>query len=129
VSTVESIIWPPIQTDDIVEAFNQPTPLSSALALILLVPNLAVTSRRFQDAGWSGKLLWLWLLPLVALVMATLSLLSYLESVAIPSINDAAVIAAYFVPTILLAFAIQVFFLILCLLPSKSKDQGNRFAD
>ena len=50
-STIESIIWPPIETDDLIEAINQPTPLSSIAALILLIPTLSVTSRRMQDSG------------------------------------------------------------------------------
>jgi hypothetical protein len=32
------------------------------------------------------------------------------------------------VPTLLIAFGVQVFLLILCLLPSKSREQGNKYA-
>lgn len=42
-STIESIIWPPIETGDLIEAINQPTPLTSISALILLIPTLSVT--------------------------------------------------------------------------------------
>jgi uncharacterized membrane protein YhaH (DUF805 family) len=127
-STIESVIWPPAPAADVIDAINQPTPLSSIAALTLLIPTLSVTSRRLQDAGWSGKWLFLYLLPLVPLAMGTIGVLTYLESVAIPTVEDLAVSVAYFVPTLLSAFAIQVFLLVLCLLPTKPKEAGNRYA-
>ena len=127
-STIESIIWPPIETDDLIEAINQPTPLSSIAALVLLVPTLSVTSRRIQDSGWSGKWLFLYLLPIVPLLMGIIGVVGYLQSTAAPEIEVLATSVAYFVPTLLIAFAVQVFLLILCLLPSKSREQGNKYA-
>jgi uncharacterized membrane protein YhaH (DUF805 family) len=126
-STIESIIWPPVETTDLIEAINQPTPLTSISALILLIPTLSVTSRRLQDSGWSGKWLFLYLLPLVPLVMGVVGVLSYLDSTAAPEVEVLATSVAYFVPTLLLAFAVQVFLLVLCLLPSKTKEAGNRY--
>jgi len=84
-STIESIIWPPIETDDLIEAINQPTPLSSIAALVLLIPTLAVTSRRIQDSGWSGKWLFLYLLPIVPLLMGIIGVVGYLQSTSAPS--------------------------------------------
>lgn len=127
-STIESIIWPPIETDDLIEAINQPTPLSSIAALVLLIPTLSVTSRRIQDSGWSGKWLFLYLLPIVPLLMGIIGVVGYLQSTAAPEIEVLATSVAYFVPTLLIAFAVQVFLLILCLLPSKSREQGNKYA-
>lgn len=127
-STIESIIWPPIETDDLVEAINQPTPLTSISALILLIPTLAVTSRRIQDSGWSGKWLFLYLLPIVPLVMGILGVVGYLNSTSAPEVEVLATSVAYFVPTLLIAFGVQVFLLVLCLLPTKSREQGNKYA-
>ena len=127
-STIESIIWPPIETDDLIEAINQPTPLSSIAALVLLIPTLAVTSRRIQDSGWSGKWLFLYLLPIVPLLMGIIGVVGYLQSTSAPEIEVLATSVAYFVPTLLIAFGVQVFLLILCLLPSKSREQGNKYA-
>lgn len=127
-STIESIIWPPVETTDLIEAINQPTPLTSISALILLIPTLAVTSRRIQDSGWSGKWLFLYLLPIVPLALGTVGVIGYLNSTTAPEIEVLATSVAYFVPTLLIAFAVQVFLLVLCLLPSKTKDQGNRYA-
>ncbi len=127
-STIESIIWPPIETDDLVEAINQPTPLTSISALILLIPTLAVTSRRIQDSGWSGKWLFLYLLPIVPLVMGILGVVGYLNSTSAPEVEVLATSVAYFVPTLLIAFGVQVFLLVLCLLPTKTREQGNKYA-
>lgn len=127
-STIESIIWPPIETGDLIEAINQPTPLTSISALILLLPTLAVTSRRMQDSGWSGKWLFLYLLPIVPLLMGILGVVGYLDSTSAPEVEVLATSVAYFVPTLLIAFGVQVFLLILCLLPSKSREQGNKYA-
>jgi uncharacterized membrane protein YhaH (DUF805 family) len=127
-STVESMIWPPIETDDLIEAINQPTPLTSIAGLLLLIPTLAVTSRRIQDSGWSGKWLFLYLLPVVPLLMGIIGVVGYLQSTSAPEIEILATSVAYFVPTLLIAFGVQVFLLILCLLPSKSREQGNKYA-
>ena len=127
-STIESMIWPPIETEDLVEALNQPTPLTSIAGLLLLIPTLAVTSRRIQDSGWSGKWLFLYLLPIVPLLMGIIGVVGYLQSTSAPEIEVLATSVAYFVPTLLIAFGVQVFLLILCLLPSKSREQGNKYA-
>ena len=127
--TVEGLVWPPIQTDDLMEALRQPTPLSNVAALVLLVPSLAVTCRRIRDAGWSGKWLWALLLPVIPFVVGAVGTINYLESVASPSIEDLASLISYFVPAVLLAIMVQIFLLVLCLRPSKSKEAGNRYAE
>jgi uncharacterized membrane protein YhaH (DUF805 family) len=127
-STIESTIWPPVETADLIEAINQPTPITSFVAVVLLIPTLSVTSRRLQDAGWSGKWLFMFLAPLVTLALGVFGVISYLETTTAPEVEALAVSVAYFVPTVLMAFAIQVFLLILCLLPSKPKEAGNKYA-
>jgi uncharacterized membrane protein YhaH (DUF805 family) len=127
-STIEDIIWPSIETDDLIEAINQPTPLTSIAGLVLLIPTLAVSSRRIQDSGWSGKWLFVYLLPIVPLLMGIIGVVGYLNSTSAPEVEVLATSVAYFVPTLLIAFGVQVFLLILCLLPSKSREQGNKYA-
>ena len=127
--TVEALVWPPVQTDDLMEVLRQPTPLSNVAALVLLVPSLAVTCRRIRDAGWSGKWLWALLLPVIPFVFGAVGTINYLESVASPSIEDLASLISYFVPAVLLAIMVQIFLLVLCLRPSKSKEAGNRYAE
>ena len=43
--------------------------LSSAFSLVVLLPSLAVTSRRLHDTDRSGWLQLLWLIPLVGLII------------------------------------------------------------
>jgi uncharacterized membrane protein YhaH (DUF805 family) len=127
-STIESIIWPPVETEDIVEALNQPTPFTSIAGLLLLLPNLSATSRRIRDAGWSGRWLFLHLLWIVPMGIGVLGIASYLNSTSNPEVEAAAAFVAFFVPALIFAFGVQVFILILCLLPSKSREQGNKYA-
>jgi uncharacterized membrane protein YhaH (DUF805 family) len=127
-ATIESIIWPPVATTDLIEAINQPTPLTSISALVLLIPTLSVTSRRLQDSGWSGKWLLTYLLPILPLALGIIGVIDYLQSTTAPEIEVLATSIAYFVPTLLIAFAVQVFLLVLCLLPSKPKEAGNKYA-
>ncbi len=127
--TIDSVIWPPVQTDDVLEALNQPTPFSNILAIVLFLPSLAITSRRIRDAGWSGKWLWSLLLPIVPFLFGAVSAVGYLESVVTLTIEDFVNIGLYFVPSLLVALVVQVFLLVLCLRPSKSKEDGNRYAE
>jgi uncharacterized membrane protein YhaH (DUF805 family) len=127
--TIESVIWPPSHTEDVLEALNQPTPFSNIFAIVLLVPSLAVTSRRIRDAGWSGKWLWSLLLPIVPFVFGVVGVISYLDTVVTPTLEDLVSLIAYFAPAVLLALMVQIFLLVLCLRPSKSKEDGNRYAE
>ena len=127
--TIDSVIWPPVQTEDVLDSLNQPTPFSNIFAIVILVPSLAVTSRRIRDAGWSGKWLWTLLLPIIPFVFGVVGVISYLETVVTPDLEVLVTLISYFVPAILLAFVVQIFLLVLCLRPSKSKEDGNRFAE
>jgi uncharacterized membrane protein YhaH (DUF805 family) len=127
--TIDSVIWPPAQTEDVLEALNQPTPFSNIFAIVLLVPSLAVTSRRIRDAGWSGKWLWSLLLPIVPFVFGVVGVISYLDTVVTPTLEDLVSLIAWVAPAVLLALIVQIFLLVLCLRPSKSKEDGNRYAE
>jgi uncharacterized membrane protein YhaH (DUF805 family) len=127
--TIDSVIWPPAQTEDVLEALNQPTPFSNIFAIVILVPSLAITSRRIRDAGWSGKWLFALLLPIVPFVFGAIAAVEYLMNVLTPTFEDIITIGLYFLPTLVVGLIIQIFFLVLCLRPSKSKEDGNRFAE
>ena len=127
--TIDSVFWPPVETDDVLVALNQPTPFSDIFAIVILIPSLAVTSRRIRDAGWSGKWLWSLLLPIVPFVFGVVGVISYLDNVVTPTLEDLASLIAYFAPAVLLALMVQIFLLVLCLRASKSKEDGNRYAE
>jgi glucan phosphoethanolaminetransferase (alkaline phosphatase superfamily) len=69
------------------------------------------------------------LLPIVPFVYGVVGVISYLENVVTPDIETLVTLISYFVPALLLAFAVQVFLLVLCLKRSKSKEDGNRYAE
>jgi uncharacterized membrane protein YhaH (DUF805 family) len=127
--TIDSVFWPPVQTEDVLESLNQPTPFSNIFAILLFVPSLAVTSRRIRDAGWSGKWLWTLLLPIIPLVYGIVGAISYLEDVVTPTIEDLEALISFFAPAVILALIVQMFLLVLCLRPSKSKEDGNPYAE
>jgi uncharacterized membrane protein YhaH (DUF805 family) len=127
--TIDSVFWPPVPTDDVLVALNQPTPFSNIFAIVILIPSLAVTSRRIRDAGWSGKWLWSLLLPIVPFLFGVVGVISYLDNVVTPTLEDLASLIAYFAPAVLLALMVQIFLLVLCLRASKSKEDGNRYAE
>jgi uncharacterized membrane protein YhaH (DUF805 family) len=127
--TIDSVFWPPVPTDDVLVALNQPTPFSNIFAIVILIPSLAVTSRRIRDAGWSGKWLWSLFLPLVPFVLGLVGVISYLDNVVTPTLEDLVSLIAYFAPAVLLALMVQIFLLVLCLRASKSKEDGNRYAE
>ena len=104
-------------------------PLNTAVSLLLLVPSLSMTVRRFRDAAWSGLWMMVWALPFAALFVAALGFASFLNDLGVP--EQAAVDEAlfqYLAPAILTTAVVLVFTLILCVRPSKTQEQGNKYA-
>jgi len=119
----------PSSESAVVEASPEAGPLTTLAALILLVPSISVTVRRMRDAGWSAKWMSLWLIPVAALFVAAWGLADYLNST---QVVDEVVLNQVFLqfsaPFLLLTAAVQVFLLVLCLLPTKSRELGNKYA-
>lgn len=90
--------------------------------LVSIVPAWSVTTRRFHDAGWSGKWLFLWIIPAAAWGNAI-----WMSNESEPS--DAAIVGLTLgVPALLLSIAVGIFQLVITLLPSKSAAKGNKYA-
>jgi hypothetical protein len=68
-------------------------------------------------------------LPIVPFVFGVVGVISYLDNVVTPTLEDLASLIAYFAPAVLLALMVQIFLLVLCLRASKSKEDGNRYAE
>ena len=117
---------------------NDPNPVVSGLSLLFslgtLIPSLSVTVRRFHDAGFSGKWLLLYLVPIVLFVVAAASALPvFFAAIQGNLMGDeltAAIVGLLGVAALPLitGFAVWVFNLVLTLLPSKSAAQGNKYA-
>jgi uncharacterized membrane protein YhaH (DUF805 family) len=125
-SVIDTILWPPVVTDDLVlDLASAFTPLTWISYLVFLLPSLAVLSRRFRDAGWSGLWVLTTLLPIIPLVFLfsqAVNLGTFLTDQQILELG------ALVLLTLVVALAVFIFQLVLCLLPTKSKADGNRFA-
>jgi len=138
-STIESIFWPPSLGAAPVDSIDQPnllqtaldslvsSPLSTLATLIILIPQLAVTSRRFQDAGLSGR--WLLLLLFqVPLLVGAPEFLAYVNTTPVTDIEILAAEFPLFVASVFGALFAQLLVFIFTLLPSRSREQGNKYA-
>ena len=120
--------------DGIDSQFGLASMISLVWSLGTLIPSLAVTVRRFHDAGFSGKWLWLYVVPVVGLVFAIGNavpvILGMLQGALVGEELAAAVVGLVGVAAIPLVagLAISIFALIVTLLPSKSAAQGNKYA-
>ena len=103
--------------------------LSNIASLLLIVPQLALSARRFRDAGLSAKWLFTQLLPLGAFLFALPAFIELSKLGDNPS--DAQLMNLFddFLPFVLSMMAVGIFTLTVSLLPSKSHLAGNRYAD
>jgi uncharacterized membrane protein YhaH (DUF805 family) len=118
----------PATTSGIGTSSGGPIYLITNIALIL--PNLTIAVRRFHDAGFSGKWLFLYAVPTAAFVVASVTsgskLLSYNETSGTEKqLLDAAL---PFVVSLLLFLAVGIFQLVLNLKATKTAEQGNKYA-
>ena len=127
--------------------------LSSIASLVLLVPNISVIFRRLHDAGFSGWLYMLNLIPFVAAAWFVATLLDDWESSSLPLDNatissildeffttgsgpiyDAILAGSFngsassFLVTLFTAIAVGVAFIVFYTRPTKTAEQGNKYA-
>lgn len=113
---------------------QNPNPIVSAIQLVwslgALVPSLAVTVRRFHDAGFSGKWLLLWIAPIAAWTVALgTTIVAFVQLWQAGDIETAVLtIALASVPALLLTIGVGIFQFVVTLLPSKTSDAGNKYA-
>lgn len=141
--TIETVLWPaaPIDSDDLEAVLNAtlsaPTPLTSLANLLLFIPGLSVTARRFHDAGFSAKWLLLLLVPVGYSIFAIVGLVAIASSYfgsAMPSVEDfpAEVLMSIIfliAPIFALGFAVFVIHMIFALKPTRSFYDGNKYVE
>jgi uncharacterized membrane protein YhaH (DUF805 family) len=141
--TIETVIWPaaPIDSDDLEAVLNAtlsaPTPLTSLANLVLFIPGLSVTARRFHDAGYSGKWLLLILVPVAYSIFAIVGVVTlaidYFGS-GMPSVDEIPVevmmsMIFLIAPIFALGFAVFVIHMIFALKPTRSFYDGNKYVE
>lgn len=141
--TIETVIWPaaPIDSEDLEAVLNAtlsaPTPLTSLANLVLFIPGLSVTARRFHDAGYSGKWLLLILVPVAYSIFAIVGVVTlavdYFGS-GVPSVDEIPVevmmsMIFLIAPIFALGFAVFVIHMIFALKPTRSFYDGNKYVE
>lgn len=102
------------------------------VALAIVIPTLAVTVRRFHDAGFSGKWLLLYVIPALSIFLTARTAIPVVAELVQPGLaadRQATLVFSLFsiaAPPVILAFAVWVFCLIITLMPSKTAEAGNR---
>jgi uncharacterized membrane protein YhaH (DUF805 family) len=128
-SVIEAVIWRPSGSQDLEEILSQPAPFSTISFFVLLLPSISVTVRRLRDAGWSGKWLWSLLVPVTPFLYGAIGLIGYLDAVSEPTVEGLANHVAFLVLAVGLFLIVTLFLFILTLRASKSKEDGNRYAE
>ncbi len=110
---------------------NKPSTVSNIASIILLLPTLSVTARRFHDAGFSGKWQWLQVIPFVVtfagLIGLTLTLGLQAETDGLdPELAVGAL--AILTAAILTGIAYFIFQLVVTLRRTRSAADGNTYA-
>ncbi len=141
--TIETVIWPaaPIDSEDLEAVLNAtlsaPTPLTSLANLVLFIPGLSVTARRFHDAGYSGKWLLLILVPVAYSIFAIVGVVALAVEyfgAGMPSVNEIPVevmmsMIFLIAPIFALGFAVFVIHMIFALKPTRSFYDGNKYVE
>lgn len=109
--------------------------LGQLLSLALWLPDLTISIRRTRDAGFSAWLQLLWVVPLGLFIFEFPSMVAYgsahqidFETATDSQILDALIpIAIMALPSIIALLAVQLFFFVTFLLPTRTKEQGNKY--
>jgi uncharacterized membrane protein YhaH (DUF805 family) len=134
--TLESVIWPaPMSTGDWMEDLAtfgaQPTPFTSLASILLFIPNLSMTARRFHDAGFSAKWLFLQLAPIAYGIFAAIGVVAVVLNAGDAELSYEAIMSLIFLilPIIAMAMAVLVVYLVMALRPSRSFYDGNKYVE
>jgi uncharacterized membrane protein YhaH (DUF805 family) len=108
--------------------------LGSLASMAIFLPDLAVSIRRSRDAGFSAWFMMLWFAPVVAIFMVVGDLVTYFTGLDfnIETATDDQLLSvlpavlAIFAPVIVVYGAVSLFFLITWLMPTKTREQGNK---
>ena len=135
-STIESVIWRPAATSgdwmqDLASLSETQTPLSNIANLLLLIPNLSVMARRFHDAGFSAKWLFVSVVPVLYAVFAGFGIIAILSTSTGEALDSQQLMTIVFlgIPIFALTALVLVIFLVFSLRRSKSFYDGNKYVE
>lgn len=103
-------------------------PIGLVTSLLLLLPDTSVLARRFRDAGFSAKWLFLFVPVLGFMVLVGFAAQAVQDMGQSGTLEGDLNVIGFAVPGILISFGIGIFFLIVTLQPTKTGAQGNKYA-
>jgi uncharacterized membrane protein YhaH (DUF805 family) len=105
-------------------------PLYLITNIALILPNLTIAVRRFHDAGFSGKWMFLYALPTVAFFIGGGLAVSNAPKLDLATASDQQLLDAALplLPSLLLFIAVGIFQLVVNLKATKTAEQGNKYA-
>lgn len=109
--------------------------VSIVVSLVTFLPNLSITYRRIQDGGRSGKLAFLQFIPLFFVIALLFTAFSSLNTLSSPTSSDSEVLGialtmlAELALTAITGLTWVVFWFIWMLAPTKTRAQGNPYAE
>ena len=134
-TTIDSILWPAPEIsenatlEELAAGFEQSfTPFSTVGQLALLIPSLSVTARRLHDAGFSGKWLLLFLVPIGYAIFAGFGIGALLVANEGQQV-DLTIALFLILPIVAISFAVFVALVIMNVMPTRSFFNGNKYAE
>ena len=108
--------------------------LGNLASLALMVPDLAVSVRRSRDSGFSAWFLLLWLAPLLVMFSILGEVTKFFMNVPfdLETATDEQMatllpeLIPIFTPVVLVFAAVLAFFIVTWVLPTKTREQGNK---
>ncbi|MCX8528623.1 MAG: DUF805 domain-containing protein [Rhodoluna sp.] len=104
-------------------------------SLALFLPDLTISIRRTRDAGFTAWLQLLWVIPVALFIARFPEIVAFASThqVDIETATDSELVQALgpillmALPAFLALLAVQLFFFITYLLPTKTAEQGNKY--
>ena len=106
-------------------------PIYLVTNIALILPNLTIAVRRFHDAGFSGKWMLLYIIPVAAFFVGGGLAAANAPKIDLATASDQQLLEAALplLPSLVLFIAVGIFQLVLNLKATKTAAQGNKYAD
>lgn len=126
-SVLDGVMFP-ISPDAPIQDQLLGAPISLVTSILLFLPQLSMLARRFRDAGFSAKWLFLYFAATAFMGLVFAATLAVYESGQTGTLEGDLNVVGYLYPAVLIAGGILIFFFIVTVQPTKTGAQGNKYA-
>lgn len=126
-SVLDGVMFP-ISPDAPIQDQLLGAPISLVTSILLFLPQLSMLARRFRDAGFSAKWLFLYFAATAFMGLVFAATLAVYESGQAGTLEGDLNVVGYLYPAVLIAGGILIFFFIVTVQPTKTGAQGNKYA-